>query len=866
MSSSSASVVENRGPTVLAVTVAVLVASFVFVLLRLVSRIAIVQKVSTDDHLIVLAWLLSFGLSFAICFGTTRGLGLRDADIRDEWEPTLRRSQYVFLVLYNPALMATKTSILVFYLRLSRAQQGFRRASIATLSVVNIAGFALTVVNIFQCNPVGAVFEYPLPSSATCTDIVTLFLSLAPINIITDLAILFLPMPILTKMCLPKKQKTILVITFALGGFAAVVDVIRIAYLQSASQARLTQLEILEVEGISTAIEQIDLLWYASLSFMWSAVEVNVGIICACIPTLKPLVSRIMPWLVHSAHDHNENNGGDISSASRLGSKQKIEQRLSPNADTDLENPPPTHLLSGSGDTQAQPNILEFLTTSDTVGKDVGRKRRSQRTIDSRLSVPGSTADFINLGPSKNMIKLSNRESLIPLAMVTFLFFLWGFAYGLLNVLNGQFQTIARISPGQSIALHGAYFAAYLCGPLTVGQFVLKKWGFKPTFITGLCIYGCGTLVFWPSSVLTSFPAFLISNFIVAFGLSILEIAANPFIALCGPPAYAETRLGFSQAIQAVGSVLSPILAQRVLFRSVLNAPSLIDVQWTYLGIAMFVVILAVIFHYTSLPEASDIDLDELAEQRPPENSKTFFGKPIIFTTLALGVFSQFCYVGGQEGASYYFQSYINSVGADISNLTLSDYQAIAHTTFALGRFVSSLATIWIQPRRVLLFFYSLSLFFSVLSINLKGASGAVSIILFEFFEAPIFPMVFAMCLRGLGSRTKSGSALLTAAVSGGALAPGIMRPIGERSGVPYSFCVVVALFSFGLIFPIYLNAVPAAKRQVDIIDLNSGPEFPIGHNGAPRKNIRKGHRGSAWKRQPTTSERPIISHRSWPP
>ena len=174
--------------------------------------------------------MLAFGLSFAICYGTSRGLGLHDVDVLPEWKYALTRSEYIFSVLYvrasmpsvhsradglqNPTLMATKTSILVFYLNLSRTQPIFRWASIVTLVVVNAAGLALTLLNIFQCRPVDDAFDDPSPASAQCIDIVILYLSSAPVNIITDLAILFLPMPVLTGMRLPRKQKSILVITF----------------------------------------------------------------------------------------------------------------------------------------------------------------------------------------------------------------------------------------------------------------------------------------------------------------------------------------------------------------------------------------------------------------------------------------------------------------------------------------------------------------------------------------------------------------------------------------------------------------------------------------------------------------------------
>ena len=237
-----------------------------------------------------------------------------------------------------------------------------------------------------------------------------------------------------------------------------------------------------------------------------------------------------------------------------------------------------------------------------------------------------------------------------------------GFAYGLLSILNTQFQQIARLSPKQSLGLHSIYFAAYIVGPLSFGRVVLQKWGFRATFITGLCIYGCGTLVFWPSAVLTSFPAFLISNFIVGLGVSLLEIAANPFITLCGPPEYAEIRLNLSQGIQAIGSVVSPLLAKKVLFGKINNSSSLIDVQWTYLGIALFDVLLAVAFYYFPIPEATDEELEQAAQAQRGTCEGKIGGVSLLYITLGLGLFSQFCYVGGQEIVAGSIDNYVQLV------------------------------------------------------------------------------------------------------------------------------------------------------------------------------------------------------------
>ena len=704
--------------------------------------------------------------------------------------------------------MATKTSILIFYLTLSKSHKVFRGLTIATMVVVNVAGLALTFVNLFPCRPMSAVFQDPLPAHSTCTDIVTLYLSSAPVNIITDLAILVLPMPILTSLRLPRKQKIILVITFSFGVFVAVVDVVRIAYLQSASLGHLQEQQT-EDSSMSQGPRQGDLSWYASLSFMWSAIEVHVGIMCACVPALKPLVSRILPSMLR---DVNETNGScDRTYGSGRGSD-------GPRSDVPVEKDPRTDpgnpaMDTGPGSSGNDMDMLEFITTPETADTDT----RSPTVASART---GSTAfyDFVNVNRPKSMLHMSNREAFFPLALVTILFFLWGFAYGLLSVLNSQFLLIAKhTSSSQSVGLHSAYYAGYFVAPLAWGGFVLKKWGFKACFVVGLCIYGCGTLVFWPSAVLMSFPAFVISNFIVGLGLATLEIACNLFVTICGPPRYAEVRLNASQGVQAIGSVLSPLLAQKVLFKNVKDPDSLVGVQWAYLGIAIFDVVLAIAFYYFHIPEASDEDLAILAERRETTNSKGIFGYPVIYVTLALGVFSQFCYVGGQEAVVGSFQDYVTKVQTNPAILSL-DYITIGRSAFVVGRFISACACYFISPSLVLAFLYLGMVVTSALAMSVSGNAGVAMITLIMLFESGAFPLIYAISIRGLGKYTKTGSALLTAAISGGIVGPAVMSPVSKSRGLQYAFCVVVALFAFGSIFPVYLVTLPAARAQVDPI------------------------------------------------
>jgi fucose permease len=399
--------------------------------------------------------------------------------------------------------------------------------------------------------------------------------------------------------------------------------------------------------------------------------------------------------------------------------------------------------------------------------------------------------------------------------MVTVLFFIWGFAYGFLDVLNSRFQEVARMSDWQTVGQHSAYYTGYIIGPLTFGRLVFKKWGFKACYMVGLSVYACGTLVFWPSAVLNSFPAFLVSNFIVGAGLSTLELGANPFIALCGPPEYAEVRLNLSQAVQAVGTIVSPLLAKKVLFPA--NAESLIDVQWTYLGISFFNIVLAIVYFYVPLPEATDEELEAASARLPvPRDATINIGrKPVklLWIGLGLAVFSQFCYVGGQESTSTSYSEYLHRVRPSVDYVS---QQAIGHTAFAVSRFLAAGMDIWIKPRFSLLFFYLGAVAFAAATMQTSGSTGSALLVLVMFFEGPLFPQIFAQGIRGMGRHTKDASVLLTAAIGGGAVIPPIMFASLKIHNAQYAFCVIVAAFAVGTLYPIWLNALPAARQLSD--------------------------------------------------
>ncbi|KYK58060.1 L-fucose permease [Drechmeria coniospora] len=906
--------VPNRGPAVFAVTTATLILASVFVGARFICRCFIVRRITWDDRIMLLAWLIAFFLSFTILLGVVNGLGKYDQDIPDDDWVTLRRCEYIFSILYNPALMATKTSILIFYLRLAKnTQLVLRYASWATLVVVNVAGLVLTFMNIFQCNPIQAAwaaYHYETPS---CIPLLTEFICSSPVNVVTDLAILALPIPVLTGMRLPLRQKTILILTFTLGIFVTIVDVVRIYYLQSA-------ITDVPTGGTSTNPNatfggQADFAWNASISLMWSAVEVNVGMTCACVPTLKPLILKLMPAMLFDQH------GPKPADESETHSSQQQQQQHRDAPATALPAvacPQQAHLAN---DPEPPLSFGEFLAMPGTVspGTNVSEdnnesavsnnsndsndshendnnddddddydwlpedpdpitQTRTNRTHSTACTVEsGVYFGFVNMTKPKSMLRANASESFKYCTIVSILFLLWGMSYGLLNMLNNAVAFVNNMSPAQALGLTTAYFGGgYFFGPLLVGEWILRRdehnrtkrhekneaehvGGFKVTFIVGLCIYGIGTIIFWPSAVTNSYGGFMLSNFVVGFGLSVLEVGANAFMVLCGPPAFGETRLLLAQGIQGIGSVVSGLLAQKVFFKGIADSitdgdtadsMTLINVQWAYLGITLLCVALALFFFYMPLPEVSDSELDALAKRLPIEPKKRSIGGLQLRTvSLILAVFSQYIYVASQESNGIYFGPLLVSItrsddgsghdglgGSDSLELdrppgiaiAISDYMLVGHTALTLSRFLVGYLTYLSvryphrlpQPRTYLTISVGLCLVISIVPVVLHTTDPNIMVIpllLFFFAEGPIWPLIFAIGLRGQGLRTKRAAAFITMGGAGAGFFPFIMYGIIKNGGsVQMAFILIIALQAAMAVYPLFLELSGDARRLVD--------------------------------------------------
>lgn len=279
-----------------------------------------------------------------------------------------------------------------------------------------------------------AIFRFDTQTDENCTNIFESSLSVVPYDIITDLAIIILPIPLLTRIRLPWKQKVILVITFGVGILVIVVDVIRIAQLQSTILSRLQpqySYNILDIAhqdytclwsqpslillGICVADNQTDL---AAPSFMWFIVDVNMTIICACVPSLRPLANRFTPRLI---------------SVSEKETQPHSTPRLS---DEESASGGRTRQSGGSEDVGHE--LLEVLTRGQ-VQRDV---EEEAEYIDEGQAY-SSSKPFVNLMNMKpaNMLKLNNKESVPPIILITVIYFLWGFSDGILSSINTRFPT-----------------------------------------------------------------------------------------------------------------------------------------------------------------------------------------------------------------------------------------------------------------------------------------------------------------------------------------------------------------------------------------------------------------------------------------
>ena len=353
--------------------------------------------------------------------------------------------------------------------------------------------------------------------------------------------------------------------------------------------------------------------------------------------------------------------------------------------------------------------------------------------------------------------KLTDKRYTIPFVLITSLFFLWGFARAILDVLNKHFQNVLDISITQSAWIQVTTYLGYFLMAIPAGIFINRN-GYRRGVVFGLLLFGIGALLFIPGAKTGEFYVYLAALFVIGCGLVFLETAANPYVTELGPSETSTSRLNLSQSFNGLGSLFATLVVGQFLFNGSETGGNVV-VPYTILG--ALVLAIAVVFTRVDLPE---IQHQQTVEDQAQGNnySKLWRHKLFVF-----GLFALLAYEVAEISINSYFINFVTGQGWMTDNLA-SVVLTGALAFFMVGRFLGSWIMRRIKAERMLLYCATGSvLCITVVLLNL-GVISMVALVCNYLFEAIMFPTIFALALSGLGNLTKSASSLLMMTPIGG--------------------------------------------------------------------------------------------------
>jgi MFS transporter, FHS family, L-fucose permease len=405
-------------------------------------------------------------------------------------------------------------------------------------------------------------------------------------------------------------------------------------------------------------------------------------------------------------------------------------------------------------------------------------------------------------------------EGPMAFALVTGLFFLWGIANNLNDVLIRQFMKSFELTRLQAGFVQFAFYIGYFVFSVPAAM-VMRRRGYKFGLITGLLLYGAGTFLFLPAAVAGSYTLFLLGLFVIASGLGFLETGANPLVAQLGDPESAVRRLNFSQAFNPFGGITGVLVGTLFIFSGVeLKAADITQLKLEgtyqaylrhetmrivppYLVIGIVVLLWALMISRTPFPA--------IAGPQPLEHDEGHgsYRELLRYPHFLLAVLAQFCYVGAQVATWSYFIPYVQDY-TQLPEKTAGYFLTGSLVGFGVGRFASSYLMKLVPANRLMGLFAVANVVLVILGILFPGWVGVWAIFLTSFFMSLMFPTIFALGIRGLGPNTKAGSSLLVMSIIGGAVLTPLMGLIAEASKsiavaylVPLGCYVFIVLYSF---------------------------------------------------------------------
>ena len=390
---------------------------------------------------------------------------------------------------------------------------------------------------------------------------------------------------------------------------------------------------------------------------------------------------------------------------------------------------------------------------------------------------------------------LVKKEYLLPFVLVTSLFFMWGFARAILDVLNKHFQEAMDISLAHSAMIQVMFYLGYFIMAIPAGLFIARN-GYRKGVVFGLLLFGIGSLLFIPGEYYMSFNFFLFSLFVIACGLVFLETAANPYMTELGDRETAASRLNLAQSFNGLGCACAPLLVGMMLFSEGQEA----NLSFPYMVMGIVVLVVALIFSRVNLPEIVH-QKDDVQETATGNKKGIWSHKLFVF-----GVLTLFCYEIAEISINSFFINYVVDDGW-MNALDAAKLLSIAGLgLFMCGRFAGSWIMRYVRAEKFLLICAIGTVVSTALVVMNLGMVSFVSLILIYLFEAIMFPTIFAISLRGLGDYTKRASSYLMMTPIGGAVGPLMMGYVGDMTSMSFSF--IVPLISYAVVLLYALKVV----------------------------------------------------------
>lgn len=414
----------------------------------------------------------------------------------------------------------------------------------------------------------------------------------------------------------------------------------------------------------------------------------------------------------------------------------------------------------------------------------------------------------------------------VALWVATSIFFMWGFLTCLNDILIPHLKAVFELNYAKAMLVQFTFFGAYFLMSLPAGRLVARL-GYKQGIVAGLVIAGIGALGFWPAAELRIYGAFLGALFVLATGITVLQVAANPYVALLGAERTASSRLTMAQALNSLGTAIAPIfggllilgntvkstdelaalpLAEQVAYRTA-EAQS---VQGPYVGLAIALFALALFVFLFRLPA-----LTESSEQA--DSSRHTYGDALRHRHLLFGVLAIFFYVGAEVSIGSFLVNYLSlpNIGG-FSEKEATHYVSLYWTMAMVGRFAGSALLVRFSPRKLLALFALVNVGLLALTMGSEGKLALYSVVATGLFNSIMFPTIFALGIERLGPLTNKASSLLIMAIVGGALVPFVQGLLADRIGVHHSFVLPLLCYGYVIFYGLVGSRSSTGVTQQD--------------------------------------------------